>query len=200
MPTERFQLFSMIQRVYAQALIELAEAQHAVEAVAQEIQAVAALVAQMPDVTRVLAARTLSLEDRDASCRRIFTGQVSDLVLRFLRQLVKKNRFQEFPGVAAAFQSLYDERHGDIEVRTYSVTALDDASRQRISARIQMLTGRQARLVESVQEDLIGGLKMRVGDEVVDGSVATQLRLIRENLIEKGRASARERLPALLKE
>jgi len=195
---ERLQLFNMVERVYAQALLELAEQQGVIAPVAQELDTLAHLLYDQPDVIRILASRTLSYDQRDESCRKFFADRVSDLLLRFLRLLVRKNRFDELPGIAAAFLYLYDERHGDIEVQTYTVAPLDETSKQRVLDRIGELTGRRARLVEHLQAQLGGGLKMRVRDALVDGSIATQLRLIRENLTVRGRETARTKLATFL--
>lgn len=185
-------LFHMVEAVYARALLELAEEAAQVEPVADEIAQIYDLVRKEPQVTQLLASRTLSLEQRDEVLVKAFEGKVSDLVFRFLRVLVRKNRFDEFPGIAQAFRHFVDQKHGILEVSAYVAQPLDNESSNRITQRIGELTGRKVRLRQTLQPDMVGGVKIRVGDELIDGSVATQIRLIKEKLIEAGRTKARE--------
>ena len=195
---EKSELFGLVERVYAQALIELAEEQNAVDETAGQIEQLRLLVKQQPDAIRLLASRTLSLEDRDALCRKLFEGRVSPLVLRYVRLLVKKNRFDEFPGIAAAFKALVDERHGQIEVQTWTAIPLDQANLDRIARRTRERMNREAVVHQHIDPNLIGGIKVRVRDVVIDGSVATRIKLIKESLLEQGRQSARTKLAQLI--
>lgn len=192
MAEQSSELFHMVEAVYARALLELAEEAGQVEDIDGEVAQLQDLVKNEPRVTQLLASRTLSLEERDAVLVKAFRGKVSDLVFRFLRVLVRKDRFDEFPGIASAFRHFVDQKHGVLEVHAFVAQPLDDTSAQRITDRVGDLTRRKVRLKQTVQPDMVGGVKIRVGDELIDGSVATQVRLIKEKLIEAGRTKARE--------
>jgi F-type H+-transporting ATPase subunit delta len=189
----------MVEAVYARALLELAEETGKVNDVDSEIAQLQELVAQEPQIMQVLSSRTLSLEERDGVLVKAFQGKVSDLVFRFVRVLVRKTRFNEFPGIAAAFRHFVDQKHGILEVHAFVAQQLDDQSSQRITQRVGELTSRQVRLKQTVQPDMVGGVKIRVGDELIDGSVATQVRLIKEKLIDAGRERARTNIASMLK-
>ncbi len=188
---EKSELFNLVDRVYAQALLELAEAEGSVDVTAAQLRELAQLLDHEPDVIRLLASRTLSLSERDQACIRAFENRVSPLVLRFVRLLVKKNRFDELPGIARAFLVMVDEQHGDIQVQAHVAHELPAGLQESITQRVNELTGRRAILHQHTDETLIGGVKLRVHDAILDGSVATQLRLLREELIESGRMAAR---------
>lgn len=197
---EQNNLFHAVERVYAMALLELAEDAKSVEATADEMKQIRKLLADQPDVTNLLASRVLSKEQRDGALVSAFKGRVSDLVFRFLRVLVSKDRFDELPGIAAAFAHLVDERHGTIEIQATAASALDPASVESIKSRIAGLTGRKVRIHETLDAEMIGGIKLRVADELIDGSVVTQLRKMRENLIESGRHKAKTHVASIVKD
>lgn len=197
---EQNNLFHAVERVYAMALLELAEAANSVETTADEMKQIRKLLADQPDVTNLLASRVLSKEQRDGALVAAFKGRVSDLVFRFLRVLVSKDRFDELPGIAGAFAHLVDERHGTIEIQATAASALDPTSVESIKSRIAGLTGRKVRIHETLDAEMIGGIKLRVADELIDGSVVTQLRKMRENLIDSGRQNAKTHVASIVKD
>jgi F-type H+-transporting ATPase subunit delta len=197
---QKTHVYHQVELVYAQALIELAEESGQVDAIGEEVRDLAGLLRDDPQIIKLLANRALSREERDAVFTSAFQGRVSDLVYRVLRVLVSKDRFDEFPGIAAAFAHLMDQRHGTLEVEAFVASPLDEETAGRIRARIGELTKRNVRLEQRIQPEMIGGLKLRVGDELLDGSVATQVRLVKERLIESGQASVRTAAARLFQE
>lgn len=176
--------FNMVDRVYAQALLELAQAENTLDEIAGQMADVAQLLAADADVVRLLSSRTLALADRDQACVRAFDGKVAPLLARFLRLLVHKDRFDELPTIAGAFLRMVEEHHGDLEVQAITAAPLTAAARAQIETRLGSLTGRHALVREQVDPAMLGGLTLRVHDAIVDGSVATQLRLIKQALLD----------------
>lgn len=195
---EQNELFHLVERVYAQSLLELAEAAGKVELVGQQVAELRDLVRSEPDMIRLLSGRTLSLDERDRCCVLAFGGRIDELVLRFLRVLVRRNRFDEFPGIASAFVALSEAKYGVVEVQTYSAQPLPPDSLQRIRQRTHELTGRDVLLHEHLEPDLLGGLKVRIGDVLVDGSVAAQVRMLKQQMLEQGAATVRRRAPDMI--
>ena len=192
--------FHAVELVYAQALLELAQSESKVDSVAAEVRQIKDLLFHNPDVIRLLASRVLSHEERDAAFHQAFKGKISDLLFRFLRVLIKRDRFDELPGIATAFLHLVDQTHGTIDVHAYVALPLTDQAQNSIITRIKELSGRDVRLSQHLDTSLIGGLKLRVGDEMIDGSVVTQLRLIEQKLMETSREAARNSLSRLVTE
>jgi F-type H+-transporting ATPase subunit delta len=197
---DNIELFRLVDRVYALTLIELAEQANQVREVSEEIAQLRQLTRDNPGFIKLLASRVLPMESRVASLEKVFKGKVSDLTFRFLKLLVKKSRFDEIDGVAGAYAKLMDERHGVLEVEAYTAQPLEPATRQRITDHIHQITKREVKLHEHVQPELIGGLRLRVGDAVIDGSTLTQLRKMKEQLVASGRERVRTALDAHLRE
>lgn len=192
MATRKSNLFSRMERAYSRALLETAESAGVLDDVADEVRQLRQLVAQHKDVVRLLSSRSVAMTDRLAAARRLFEGRVSDLTLRFVLVLVRRNRFGELAGIAAAFNYMVEQKHGQIEAEAAVAHALDDASLKRVADRLGAHLNRQVLLEQHVDPAMIGGLKLRIGDEIFDGSVATQLQLMRQKLVADGREKARQ--------
>jgi F-type H+-transporting ATPase subunit delta len=186
-----------VQQVYARALIELAQESGTIDEVADEVQQVRTLLSQEPDLDALLSSRVLSISERAQSIDTIFKGCVSDLVLRFLQVVNAKNRIDVLGGILRSFEQHLDELRGIVEVDAFVAHRLPDDSAAQVSKHIGDALGKTVVLHQYVDPNLIGGLKIRVGDQLIDGSVATQLGIIKKQLIAAGRQSAREAARAL---
>jgi F-type H+-transporting ATPase subunit delta len=197
MPSKRFIHVGPVELTYAQALLALAEEAGQVDAVAAEMAELADLAASQEGFLKLLGSHVLSAGQRAGTLTRLFEGKVSDLMLRFLMVVNRKGRLDLLPGIARAFSLLVQQKHGVVEIDAYVPAEMDPASAQRVAAQLGRALGRQAELHQHVDPELIGGLKVRVGDQVIDGTVAAQLRLIRQHLIESGRDKARAQTPSI---
>lgn len=180
-----------VDRVYAAALLELADEQGALDAIADEADQLSALLTENADLRRLLATRTLTGADLAGVIDRAFKGRVSETVYRFLHVVNNKGRLADLAGILRAFDQLLEQRRGIVEADIYVASRLSDAEAKQVADRLGAAIGKQVALHQYVDESLIGGVKIRLGDELIDGSIATQLKQMKKQLIEEGREKAR---------
>ncbi len=193
-----------LARVYAASLFELAEADGGLpnsETIGIELAQVAAAAQQDATFGEFLRSPVVSVAEKEQALRRIFgDGRVSDLLLRFLLVLNKKGRLDQLVGISEGYTQLLWERTGRIEVEVFSAQPLDESLAEVVRRRVGEALGKDAILRNTVDEDLIGGLKLRVGDRMIDASVATRLNRIRETLNTSGAEAVRSRTAALIQD
>lgn len=177
--------------LYGGALVEMASEGSQLDSIAEEVASLGELLAGDADLSRLLGSRIIPVEQRAASLQRIFKGNVSDLLYRFLQVVNKKNRMPELSGIIRAFGKLYAQAQGVIEVDAFVAKEMSKSKLNDIAKRIGTAIGKKVVPHQRVEESLIGGLKLRVGDQLIDGSVITQLKLMRQRMIEAGRERAR---------
>jgi F-type H+-transporting ATPase subunit delta len=182
-------------RVYAQALLEMADEKGALDETASEVEQLQELLASQPDLTALMSTPALGAAERRELIERVFKGRVSDTTYKFLQVVNDKGRLAALPGILASFEDLLDQRRGIVEVDAYVAQRLDPAEAEQVARRIGAALRKEVVLHQYVNPDLIGGLVLRVGDQLIDGSVATQLKLMRQRLIEAGRNRARTQNP-----
>jgi len=181
-----------VSATYAQALYELAQSNGSLADVTQEIEQLAELLAANPDLVTLIAGRALGRDARAGLIDRVFKGKINDTLHKFLHVLNRKDRLASLPGVTASFAGIVAENAGIIEVDAYVASRLDDATADQVARSIgAALGGKQVVLHQYVDASLIGGLKIRVGDQLIDGSVATRLTKMKRDLIAAGREKAR---------
>jgi F-type H+-transporting ATPase subunit delta len=183
-------IITSLDLVYAQALLELAVEAGSLQTVYEEVNALQALSAANPDLDRLLGSRMLGREQRAGLVKKLFEGRVNPLVYKFLMVLNSRDRLHSWKGIVSAFGQVYEKHLGIQAVTAYVPSKLDDAEAKRIAEALGVKLSKKVRLEQEVDPDLIGGIKIRVGDNVIDGSVQAQLRLIRADLLAAGRVKA----------
>ncbi len=190
-----------LARTYAQSLVELVEGeggQEAIERTLGELEDILELAREDPLFGEFLSSRVLAKDARSASLDRIFQGRISDLTLRFLQVLNAKDRLSHLPAIVAAFDQIVQDRFGRIEVDVYTAEPVDGEELASMRSQLQEILGREVILHPYTDSEMIGGLRLRIGDNLIDGSVASQLRKLRDQLIRHGSAEVRARIDRIL--
>ena len=117
-------------------------------------------------------------------------GQES-LVRNLLGVLNHNNRLWLVRPVAAAYRDLLDHRAGRVRVRVTSAVPLTDEQRGRLAETLAARLKKTPVLSVAVDPELLGGLVVRVGDQVIDSSVRTRLETLRSQLLEQGSSYVR---------
>jgi F-type H+-transporting ATPase subunit delta len=192
-----------LAEIYARSLFDLAQSAGgggALESTLGELEDIMELTRQDASLNEFFASRVLPAADRKRSLEGIFRGKVSDLTLHFLLLLNDKNRLSHFPAIAAAFDQLVQEAVGRIEVDVYTASPIDTEQLRHIKEQLQQILKRETIVHPYTDESMLGGVRLRVGDQLVDGSLATKLRRFRDQLATSGKAQMRQRIEAALDE
>ncbi len=185
-----------VARVYARSLLLSLEAQHQGDARTHAVEETLGQLEDILDLARVdakfgefLSSRVVPAERRRRSLETIFRGRVADRVLNFLQVLNEKGRIASLPQVVGAFDNLVQERFGRIEVDVYAAEPLSGPSLEMIRGRLSAVLKKQVIVHPYIDAAVIGGVRIQVGDQLIDASVATQLRRMRDRLANEGQAS-----------
>ncbi|MFI4860792.1 MAG: ATP synthase F1 subunit delta [Phycisphaerales bacterium JB063] len=177
-----------VGRVYAEALLDLARESGEQDAIAQEVSDLLPLVEPGSDLHRLVTNPVISAEERSKIVSRVFEGKVSDLLVRFLKVVADKDRLGSLHAILSGYLLAMAESGGKITVDAYVATPMDEATASRVAQRIGESMGKEVALLQHVDDSLIGGLKIKVGDKLIDASVASQLRVMKNKMIEAGGA------------
>lgn len=167
-------------RRYADAAFEIALRDETVETWRKELDN-AATAATKGELETVLANPAIPLDQRISVAEQVF-GSLSGPVRNLILLLIRRNRIEQLPRVAAEFRRLDDRRNGLTHATATSAAPLEAAETKAITARLEELTGGRIALETSVDPSLLGGVVVRVGDRLIDGSVRSRLERLRMQL------------------
>lgn len=185
------QQVNAVARTYAKALFDLADEKGLLAGVEADLQALSELWHDHADFVRLMSSRVITVEQRAGMIDRMFEGRIEGITFRFLHVLGRNNRGDQLAMIAEAFNNLMDQKHNRVDVMAYVASPLDDHALQTVRDQIATALGKDVRLSQQTDEALIGGIKLRMGDKLIDGSVAAQLRKMKAKIIEAGESNKR---------
>lgn len=176
---------SVAARRYAKALFDLARSAGptVLETSGNDLAALAALVKGSPELLRLFAAPVFSSTEKHkviaALSDRLGT---SAMVREFCFLLADKKRLVLLETITGEFQSLIDEENSVLRGEFISAVPLDEEKRLAVKSALEKKAGKTLALDFSVDADLLGGMVLKVGDNVMDASLKTQLILLKDTI------------------
>jgi F-type H+-transporting ATPase subunit delta len=175
--------YSPVAASYAEALLQLANADQQAEPVGQELAQVRRIIADNDAFRLFLADPAISQEQRGQVLGRVFEGNVSKLMHNFLGILNEKGRTGLLPEIAAAYHDLLNQQLNRIEVDVTVARELSADELEQVRQRVGEALKKDALVRQHVDESILGGLMLRVQDRLIDASVRNQLQLMRSQLM-----------------
>ena len=102
----------------------------------------------------------------------------------FLRVLLRNSRFTDLKAINERFAEVLDDRRGITSASVTSARELSDEEKAELKANLQKMTGKEVNLQFDIDENVIGGAVTRLGSVIYDGSVKTQLELLKQQMID----------------
>ena len=176
---------SSVARLYAAVMLDLAEAQGEADVLLGELFDFVGRVAEDADFHTFLVSPLVDVETRRNALEKLCRGGYSDLFVDALQVLSRNGRLGLIGNLAEAYRLARDDLRGRIQVHVRTASALTDELRTKLKRVASEQTGKEAVLLETVDESLIGGLVLQIGDRKFDASVATRLRRLAATLLER---------------
>ncbi len=174
-----------VARIYARSALSLAEEQGAAESLQGELEEFVKQLDQEPALERFLSSPLVEASERREMLDRMFGGRMSEVLLDTLQVMNRKGRSGLVRALADAYRQEFEDRTGRVTVSVRTAVALTENLRQQLVEATSRFTGRKAALMETVDESLIGGMILRVGDQKIDSSVAKELRQLESHFLDR---------------
>ena len=173
----------LISNTYGEALFELALEENKIDTIGEEVEVVQAAIRDNVDLIKLLTHPRLSDDEKVSVIKNIFEGNVSEELLNFMLLLSAKNRFGEIDKIFTYFLDKVRENKNIGVAQVTSAKALTEAQKEQIAKRLLEVTSYD-KIDTRYEEDasLIGGIVIRIGDRVVDGSIRSQLDRTKKSL------------------
>ena len=168
---------------YARSLLELANERDQADEIGRDMASVGEIVRDNPTFAAFLADPGIGAAERTATLDKLFRGRAHPLVANLLHVLNSRGRLALLDAVAGAFADLLDAQRGNVEVDVTVARRLDGDQLETVRRRVSQALGKNAVVHQHVDEDIIGGLVIRVEDRLIDASVRSQLEAMRQRML-----------------
>ncbi|WP_066310006.1 F0F1 ATP synthase subunit delta [Bacillus sp. FJAT-29814] len=174
---------SMVAKRYALALLQIAKEQRLLTELEAELRVVKEVLQYTPELNAVLKSSKLTIDKKKEIVTQAFAA-VNQYVLNTLLILIDRHREGEIVNVANEYIELANQELGIAEAEVTSTRPLSDAERQALSAVFAAKIGKSSLKIENyVDSELLGGLKLRIGNRIYDGSLRGKLDRLERKLL-----------------
>ena len=187
----------LVSKTYGDALFELAVTENLTDSLLEEIQMVQAVLKENEDFEKILMHPEIPKSEKIQVIENVFKGQTSDALTGFLRIVVTKGRYKDLPEIFAYFIARVKEYKKIGVAQVVSAVPVTDGQKQKIEKKLLDTTHYETMEIDyKVDESLIGGLMIRIGDRVVDSTIKSKLGKLTANLMKISLESEKEGVQA----
>jgi len=170
-----------VARVYAKALFDIGTANGSLGEIYDDLRGVQAVAEAGTQEGRFFGSPKLRRRDKKRILDEIFASRIGRPVLGLLHVLVDKRREMVLDNIIDEFAKYRDEHEGRVHARVTTAQTLPDAERERLVAALARTTGKTVELHEKIDPAVIGGIRVNLGDYVLDGTVRRRLNELRRS-------------------
>lgn len=170
-------LLNTITTPWAEAFLQVSDSRGETEASIDQARALLALWNASPELREAMASPVLEIGAKKAALEQLFAESISPAFLNLLRLLTDRQRISVLDAVLERVLELYREQNGIALVTVTSAVPLSDEQQQQIAAKARQVAGTEkVEVLQYVDSSLIGGFVLNVGSQVIDASLAGQVR------------------------
>lgn len=173
----------LVAHNYADAMFEIAQEEKKLDAYMSQISSIMTSLDAEPEFMRLLAHPKMDKEQKKTMLEAVYGKVIDKTVLNFMKLLIDKSRFSHFMEIGLVFHDLYNEECG-IEV-AYVTTAkpLTETESKKITKILEDKIQKKVELVIVVDESLMAGIRVKIGDQVIDNTASTRLANLKEMVV-----------------
>lgn len=168
---------------YALALFNAAESAGATQQIQENLFLISELWEKNAELRSFLEAPHISTEDKERVVQKSFREKISELLLQFLLFLLNKDRLQQISEIAIQYDKLLKEKLGIVESLVTTAFPLDEKLSLSLKERLEKKTRKKVNLIFETDPSLIGGIRVVIGNQIIDYSISSELYKLKENLL-----------------
>ena len=173
-----------IIKKYTQALFKVAVKENDIIQISDRLHSVRSILKSVPELNQLLITRRVKVQDKMNILKNILSDKISDIEMDLMVLLMENGHMMLFGEVIKRFDYLQDKDTEVIKVQITSSSRLSDDEVQRISLNIENKIQKKVDVTMETDTSIVGGIKLRVGNSLIDGSVSNHLQKIRDTLIQ----------------
>lgn len=172
----------LVAKRYAKALFELANEKNILEEVEKDLKFIVEITKNTEGFVAFLQHPQISADKKKELINSTFGESILALSKNFLYQLIENRRFEFIAEILREFTVWSNQVKGIVDITAITAVSLEEADKEKLAALFNRKLSKQIRLNNFVDTKIIGGLIIKIGDRIYDGSINTQLQSMKKNL------------------
>lgn len=172
----------VVAKRYAKALFDLASEQKVIAEAQTQLKLISETIAQDAEIQKFLSLPSIDTEKKVALLKSAFGDSVSTIVMNTLELLISRNRHDAFSAVYEAYTKIASDALGQAQATVYTAQHLSDNELAEVANQFGKITGKTIIAEQIVEPALLGGVQVRIGDRLYDGSLSGKLDRLQKSL------------------
>ena len=168
-------MISQVATRYAQALFELADEEGKISEIYNELKDVEEVIIDNKNLYDVLKSPFIPKNEKKEVVCELFGNKVEKYIKNFILVLIDKDRITEIKTILKAYEEMMNEKLNIAKGIVYSAIKLDDVQISKLEEKLSAKYNKNVKLENKIDESLLGGVLVRIGNEEIDGTVKSRL-------------------------
>ena len=175
-------MIDVIANRYAEALFQLSEEENITKEIYNELHDVVEVIKNNKELDNVLKSPLVAKNEKTQLIEALFNNKINNDLKNFLKILVEKGRIYSLKSIELTFKELLNDKHNIIEGTVISAIALTEKQVKELEEKLSKKYNKNVTLENEVDQSILGGVLVRLGNTQIDGSVKTRLNNIKDQL------------------
>lgn len=175
-------MINTIASRYAEALFQVGEESNSTENLYNELKAVVDIIKENKEFSNILKSPIVSKEDKKDLISNVFGSQINKEMLNFMKILADKDRLALIASITEAFKTLLNDKNNILEGIAMTALPMKDDELEGLQGKLSAKYNKTVILKNEVDESVLGGVLVRLGNEEIDGTVKNRLDKMKEQL------------------
>lgn len=175
-------MINVIASRYAEALFQVGEDTNSTTELYEELKAIVDILKSNKDFYGVLKSPLVGKLDKKSLVEKVFAGQISANLNNFLKIMIDKERVSAIEAVEKSFKELLNEKNNVIEGIAITAVAMSKDDIKELEAKLSSKYNKNVTLENQVDQSILGGVLVRLGNEEIDGTVKSRLSKMKDQL------------------
>ena len=174
----------LISKTYGDALLEVAKEEKKVDLLLEEVTAVMAILKDNPEFSKLMNNPRISVDEKQTVMSNVFEGRISNELMGFFSMIVNKGRYDHIDEILTYFQDEVKKIKGIGVAYVTTPLELSDAQKKNVEKKLLETAGfKQMEMHYDIDSELVGGMRIRIGDRVVDSSIHTKILKMQQDMM-----------------
>lgn len=178
-------MYEYLDRRYALALYEVADKNGKIEEYIKELKDVANLIKSNKEFSEVVRHPEITTAKKKKIFKEVFQGQIDEYLMSFLLILIEKDRILYLEQKIKQMEKIHRQRQNIVVAHVKTVIALNENEKDILTRKLHDKYNKNILLKTEIDKDLIGGIYIRVGDDVIDGSIKNKFEELKKEIKRK---------------
>jgi len=175
-------MINVIADRYAQALFEVGEETQTTSELYQELKQLVDILNENKDLYNFLKSPLIGREDKKNVMKNIFENQLSKNMNNFLKIVIDKDRMSTIGNIQESYKNLLNDKNNILEGTVITAVGLNEKEIKDLEKNLSTKYNKNVTLTNVVDETILGGVLVKLGNEEIDGTVKTRLSKMKKQL------------------